>query len=349
VLARGLLYSGLDVDRRAWIALVAGLALWLAVPAVASAATADQVAARVAELEAERAEKVADKAELSKRLAESNSEVKALKRRKSSWRRDRELRSALKTSQTIATRLSAVHKQIRSLHTKLTKARRALVKAVDLELSAAKGARRAQLSKWRAGAMRALKPRSKKIVLPSDAIDPLADADELAEQAALVEQTLKDLDREEKLLARRESNFEKMAKLQRARDRADEAEMFDDNRPRRTTGRQADPTNDNRGGGADLAGDGAPGAPEADGDDAGITGEGAEPPSDPSFDSDPTIVLVEVIDADALDALKQAERSGNPKVKARAARTAREQVRGQRERLERQRKKIQARIRALEK
>ncbi len=334
--------------QRAFIAALCGIALWLAAPIEAEAAPADQLADRVAKLEKHRSGKVAEQAKLEMTLSRQNGEVSVLKRKRSSWRRNRELKRALKASRATADQLSALHKQIRAGGKKLAKARKALVKAANIELATQRNAaRRAVLLRLRKRAMAKLKPRSKKIVLPNDAIDPLADETELREQAALLDRAMKELEREEALLTRREDRYQKMARLQKSRARADEAALFDDNRPRRTTSRQAGP--DNRGAGAndgaDFSGQGAPETSD-DADPGGITGD-ADGPPDLGFDSDPAVVLVEVVDADTIDALRHARRSDDPKVKAKAAKRARDQVKTKRERLERQRKKIEARIRAM--
>jgi hypothetical protein len=333
--------------RRVFIAPVCGLAVWLAAPelrAQRQVKTVDELAEAAAALEQTRAERLADKASVSLQLAEQNGEVAALKRQRSSWRRDRQLRAALSASQATAKQLAAIHQAIAALDVELVAARRALVKAADAELATQRdAARRTQVAAWRKRAAAALAPRSKRIVMPSDRIDPLADEAELREQAALIEDTVQKLEREESLLARRESRYDKMARLQKQHERADELAVFDDNQPRRTTSRQGG--DDNRGGnGADVGGAGAPSEDDADG-----FGEDPAPPApEAGFDSDPTIVLVEVVDSDTLDALRQAQRSDDPSLKAKAARRARDQVKLRRERLEKQREKISARLRALQ-
>jgi len=334
------------MSRRGFIAALCAIALWLAAPAAADAAPADDLADRVAEIENQRSSKLVEQAKLKTTLSKRNGEVSDLKRKRSSWRRDRDLKKALKVSRATADELGALYEQIRAIDSRLSKARKALVKAVNIELATQRDAsRRTELLGLRERAMAKLRPRSKKIVLPNDAIDPLADETELREQAVLIKKAMVELEREEALLTRREDRYEKMARLQKSRARADEAALFDDNQPRRTTSRQAGP--DNRGA-ADNNDADFGGAPEASDDGGGITGDGEAPPN-PGFDSDPAVVLVEVVDADTIDALRQAQRSDDPKVKAKVAKRARDQVKTKRERLERQRKKIEARIRAMKK
>jgi|GEM_PF-1398107 len=338
----------------------------LGAPRGASAAPADDAAGRVARLETSLKKLRADKASLSRTHRTQTSEVAALKAQRSSWSRDRKLRASLSRARTTANRLAALDRSVRDQSQRLEKARKALVVAVDIELAAAPTAsRRARLAAWKRRAQAALRPPARRIVLPDQRIDPLADATELGAQARLIAQTEKQLVREEQQLERREQRYRRIARLQRQRRRASEADLFDDDRTRRTTGRVGDATLNAGGGDASddggTAGDPAPappGAPEGDSD-----APGPAPAPDPQTPGDvpeteggggggevdraggdPAVVLADVVDADTISALRRAERSNDPVAKAEAAARARAQVAARRRRLQQVREQIRRRI-----
>jgi hypothetical protein len=186
------------------------------------------------------------------------------------------------------------------------------------------------------------KPDVRKIVIPDDELDELADPEELEEQAVLLARAEKQLVREHELLARSEKRFVKIAKLREQRQRASELEEFDHGDDvRRNTARVGDPSKQR----------GDDGNASSENDSAG----GAEAPSEPSGpgnDDGPnlaesSVVLADVVDAFTIDALRRAERSTSARTKAQAARRAREQVEVRLEKLRALRKKIQQRARRL--
>ncbi len=137
-----------------------------------------------------------------------------------------------------------------------------------------------------------------------------------------------------------------MDKLRRKRKRAAEHGGFDDNRPRRSTGRVG--SGKNRG----------TGSPGLSVDDNENVGDPSPSPSDSDLGgfmgadeatSDPTVVLADVVDSDTLNALRRAESSGDPLIKAKAAERAHKQVRAQLERLRRRRLIIERRAKRLRK
>ncbi len=350
------------MTRRTTIAFAVAAALWLAAawpafaqpvaPNVPQTSAVDRQRAAVNALEAERTVLLSAKKATRASYAGQTKAIAGLKRQRRSWRRDRALRKAMAVAQTTAAKLAGIDADLRAVDKKLRAARRALVVAIDAELAGAPTAsRRASLVAWRRAAQRRARPRAKKIVMPDATIDPLATVDELSDQSALMKKTEADLAREERLLARREDRYARMARLQKQRSRADELDVFDDSRPRRNTGR-LDLSNDRGAGGAgaetadDSAGDPAPAPPDGDSPDSpGLSGD-SEPEA--PVDSDPTVVLADVVDADTLAAMRRAERGNDPAAKARAAARMREQVRTRRERLARQRAKVEQRIRALQ-
>lgn len=314
-----------------------------------AASPVDAAAAEVARLERQRAKLVEQRAALAARYDAQAAAIGEVRRQRASWGRDRKLRALRAAAKTTEKALTRADEELREVDSWLDRARTKLIAAIDRELAATpppSAERRAQLTSLRARTRREVAPEPRKIVLPSARIDPLADADELEEQVDVIEQTERDLEREETLLARRERRYRRMARLQRERARADEVDLFDDDRPRRTVGR----TGTGARGGGDLneADDGAGGfdadpapPPAGAGEDPGSGGGVSEPASDP------VVVLADVVDGDTLDAMRRAERSNDPAAKAEAAARARKQVRAKREQLAAARARIQTRIKQL--
>ena len=314
------------------------------------AARTDAARARLATATTERGRLRADKARMLKRHQKKLGDIDRLKRQRASWRRDRQLRTHLKESQVIARKLSALDQRLRKLAPTIRRSRAALVTLIDRELASSPDrARRTQLARWRRSARRGMKKKSvKKIVLPEDDIDPLADPEELEYQASLLRQSEQQLAREFDRLEKQEQRYRHMVALREKYSRADELTRFDDDRPRRTTGRAGDRNGLLEADGPEPASDDAqapPGNPEADpgidslNDDFGGT-PGAD---DPRFD----IVLADVVDDSTVRALRAAGGSRDPKAKARAAERARLQVKKRIERLQNRRKLMQKRARSL--
>lgn len=308
-----------------------------AAPAAGLARATDRAVARVTDLERERAAALADKARLELAYERQLQEIDRLKQGRASWRRDRLLRDQLSASHQTASALAAVDRRIRELDTTLRAERQRLVEAIDRELAAGPGSERRQaLARRRRGAERHLRRDVKKIVLPDERIDPLADPEELEHQAALLRESEAELAAELERMGRQTERYRYMATLSAKRERAVELGRLDDDRPRRTTGRAG------AGPASDAVGAPAPGAPEGD----------PEPPSEGRGPGDDLtggldVVLADVVDTPTLDALRAADRSSNPAVKARAVERASKQVRARLERLRAQRARIQDRARAL--
>jgi len=309
--------------------------------------TTNSAARKVLNLKAARAVKLREKKNLSAAYSKQLSELDALKRQRASWRRDRQIRSRKSTSQAVARKLSAFDRELRTMNKQVRSAQKKLLVAIEAELRlGVSSTRRAMLSKMRRPIVRALRKKARKIVLPDDELDELADPEELAEQAALLLQAERQLLKEQRGLEKRAERYGRMAELRSKRERSEELSQFDDNQVRRSTGRLNDPKS--RGGGDGLhnessdgaAGLGSPdpsddGPPEPPGTDADLGGTGGD------F-STASVVLADVIGATAVDALRRAGQSSDPRVKARAAKRARNQVKARLERLRARRKAIQA-------
>jgi hypothetical protein len=308
--------------------------------------SADQALGQVAQLEARRRELAAQAQALDARYQQQLAAIDDLKRQRASWRRDRQLKSALADSLETAKQLAANATAIGEADAQLVRARTAAIAAIDAELGGANDARRAQLQKARAQQVAAMPAPAKKIVLPDDTLDPLADPEELDQQAAALREGEAELSREADSLARQADRFAKQAELLKQHQRADDLAMRDDAEPRRTpgagTGGAGDRTNPapTQGNGPTGAGGGSGAQPPTDGLSSGAT-------SSTSFEGQPDFVLADVIDQAAIDGLRRAGRGGDPGAKAAAATAARDQVEARLRRLRDRRAAIEARAREL--
>jgi hypothetical protein len=305
------------------------VAAMIAVVGVAHAGDADRTtdaaAAAVKASEKKRPKLVQDVAKLEARYQKELAGIDKLKRQKASWRRDRQLRHDMAASLETAKKLDKAADALAQLDATLARQRRALIAAIDAELTGkVADARRARLRALRAEVSPAQRRKAKKIVLPDDEIDPLADPDELDQHAKALREGEAELERQIAHLDRQVARFRKQAELRKAHARADELASRDDSRPRRTSGSGGGRT-------ADEA------APQADDDVGG---------SDAGFE-ETTVVLADVVDSDTVDALNKAARSTDPSTKATAAQKARDQVKRRLERLEKRRREIEARARKL--
>jgi hypothetical protein len=190
----------------------------------------------------------------------------------------------------------------------------------------------------------------RKIVLPDDDFDPLADPEELEYQASLLRQSEEQLTRELARLDTQADRYRRMAALRKQRNRAAELSGFDDSQPRRSTGRSNQLRNGEAAGApvVDIGGAPAPQAPPSE------TGPGQQAPDIPNDDAtspteDPRfdVVLADVVDVSTVSALRAAGLSSDPAVKAQAAERARKQVKDRLDRLQKRREIIQKRARTL--
>ena len=251
---------------------------------------------------------------------------------------------------------------IRHQRDRVRAARRALSKAVDVELSLTADASRARfLRRLKRRLKKSTSGGAKKIVLPNDEIDPLASSEELDEQAAILAQSERQLEAQIAQLDRRAKRFESMARLKRQRQRAADITVLDDNRPRRSPTRpaggagarvntQAEADDSASGGqGPSPAPEGAE-APPADpgtgggSQDQGDFNGGAEAPATAA---ELTTVLADVVDGNVLNEVRRADRSGNPKRKAKAMKSLRKQVQQRLARLRARRKAMRSRAKRL--
>jgi hypothetical protein len=327
------------------ICLVAAVstAAW-ADPSAVDRATAAETAAehRVAQLAAQRAQ-------LDTRYQVELAAIDRLKKQKASWRRDRELNTAQADAKDTGDKLAALDKQLAAAQQTVATTRTAAVRAIDAELGTATGPRAQQLAKLRA---RLAPPKVvKKIVIPDARIDPLADADELEQQARALADSEEALARQVKELDAQAAELMHVAELRKQHERAGDLAMREDDQPRRNaqtstsrgladsqqvpTAGSPPPQNGPGGGGGDHTGGSTSTGGEFSGPDRG------------GFESEASTVLIEVVDRATIEGLMRASRSGDPAQRALAAKQARDAVAARLAQLKKQRAAIEARAKAL--
>jgi hypothetical protein len=318
--------------------------------AAAAASVTDRAAGEMARLQRARVQKLSAKRLLERTYEAQLRELDRLKRRPASWNRDRQIRSSKADSQSTAARLSSADLELRAIDEQLLRQRRALLTSIDRELAARPApARRALIERMRAHEMAAGRPRVRKILVPDDTLDQLADPDELAEQIALIEQAEVELRREREVLRQREQRYDRMARLRQQRERASEMGELEEEVSRRSgraesRGASADedrPGSDPQENTGTSAGSGAGdeggfGETPGNGTDTGNGGVG----DDGGF-AESSILLTDVVDSSTIDALRRAGRSSSPMTRAEAAARARKQVEARLQRFARSRALIE--------
>lgn len=273
-----------------------------------------------------------ERAAATRRYQGELAEVDQLKRQKASWRRDRALRSKLASSLETAKALTALADRVRVADGELTRAKAAAVAAIDAAMASATPSARAQLARRRAAY--AVAVPTKKIVLPDDALDPLADPEELDEQAAALRDAEAALTAEVARLDRRARTFDAAAELRRQHARAESMSATDDDGVNRVAVRS----------GATEAATVADGASAPPFESGGVTGA-ADAPSGREL----ATALSAVVDARTVDVLRESDRSADPATWAAASRQAKDAVAARLETLRKRRLAIEARARELRK
>jgi hypothetical protein len=297
--------------------------------------TVEQAAAAVAKAELARNGVANERAVLARRYEVQLAEVDKIKRQKASWRRDRALRAQLAVSLETAKALSAHADRLKKAEADVARARATAVAAIDRALPTATGARRRDLQMKRF-TWAPPPPPPRRILIPDEALDPLADPEELELQADSLRDAEAELAREVGRLEQQAARFDKMAELRKQHDRAEELARRDEADPRRigTTARAAA-----LGGGDDSEGAAAP-SEQSD----GIADTG---PADVPDARDFATALSEVVDPSTVDALRRAERSSDPATRAAAARRARDAVTQRLNTVRKRRAVIESRAREL--
>ena len=315
-------------------------------PAVAWAQAAPQTTAAQASVSTDELavnQAAARRAQTAKRYQDQLAAIDRLKKQKASWRRDRELRADLADSADTANQLATLNQQLASALRALSSARKELVAAIDREQPNAAGTRLAQLAQLRAKVTATLSPGPKKIVLPDAEVDPLADPEELDQQAQVIAETEKQLATEVAGLDAQASELAHVADLRKHNDRAKDLMLSEDDQPHRNVQSSS---------GGRSATEAAPTATDiggANGLGQTSTGGGSFSSGSTSlaFETEATFVLGEVIDRGTIDGLTRAQRSGDPAKRAEAARLARDAVAQRLDQLRKKRAQIEARSKQL--
>lgn len=251
--------------------------------------------------------------------------VDRIKKQKASWRRDRELRDALSEANETARQLAAVTAELTKAQQRLAAARRDLVAKIDAELATNPvPQRRAQLDRARAQVMPQTRSRVHRIVLPDMKIDPLADPEELDQQAAALRDAELALQAQIKGLEVQATELERIARIREQHERTAELDRREDTSSRRTPGS----------GGGRVASEALGDRPSPSSPDT------SSPP--PSFEMDLKIALADVIDPTTIATLDRAQRSGDPADRAAAAKQARDAVAKKLQQIQQKRKEVEA-------
>lgn len=288
----------------------------------------------------------AQRAALAKTYAEQLEAVDRLKKQRASWRRDRELRESLAAANDTATKLGAATSELAKANTALADARRALATAVDAELATKPApARSGELARLKSRVAPQLAARKlHRIVLPDLDVDPLADPEELEQQAAALRDSEAELARQVVGLEKQATELDEVAKLRKAHDRASDLAKRDDDQPQRTA--------QQGGSRATLSGaeDASPSPPEAGGANGGSGGQTGSTTGGPSgltgFETDASVVLSGVVDSATLDTLTRAQRTGDPAQRAAAAKKTRDAVANRLDQLRKKRAEIEALVKS---
>jgi len=270
---------------------------------------------------------MAERAATTRRYEAELAEVDQLKRQQASWRRDRTLRSKLASSLEIAHQLTALADKLRRAEREVVRHKASAVLVIDAALRTATGLRKTELSRRRV-AWAAPVLTKKKIVLPDAALDPLADPEELDEQAAALREAEAALAGEVARLEQRTTRFDDMAQLRRQHDRAESMARTDGDDIRRVAVRSGSAESD------DVSSAGSPPPSE----DGAVEGPG---------NRDVATVLSDVVDARTVDVLRLSDRSADPTAWAAASRQARDAVADRLAKLRKQRAAIESRAREL--
>lgn len=301
-----------------------------------SAQATDQAVATLRDAEKKVGQLGQQRQQLQAKYAGELDAIDRLKKQRASWNRDRELRSAMSDSAETANQLAALTRQLASQTEAVAAARRAVVGAIDAEH--ADGDRGTKLAALRSQLAPA-RTAPKKIVLPDGEVDPLADPEDLDRQAQALRETEAQLQREANVLDGQAKELDRVAMLRKQHERAGVLANRDDD-----TSSHAAP----KGGGQEKGASDANAPAPTLGAGGGSGGaETASQPTSTGYEAEALIVLANVVDATAIDAMSRAQKSGDPAQRAEAARKTRDAVRARMDKLAKQRAAIEARSKQL--
>lgn len=277
--------------------------------------------------------------------------IERLKQQKKTWNRERELKEKLAVAHETAVKLQNLERDLAAAQRQLASARTALVAAIDFELGKAPVATRKQtLERMREQLVPRVKPRSnvQRIAIPNLEVDPNADPEDLDAQAAELRQIEVELDRQWRALDKQSKDLQRADELRKSHERTIALDRREDNTPTR---------NPQQGGGggdktlADGAEEGSP-SPQSPPPNTGGTGDTSAPPARDDASSvldEASIALSEVIDPATIDTLANAQKSGDPGKRSKAAAKTRDAVKQKLELLRQKRALIEQRAKQLRK
>jgi hypothetical protein len=339
--------------------------------ALGAPAWAGEVEARqgtISRLEAERVRMEATQRALNDRHLRQLAEVDRLKNRRSGWNAGAKLERAQADANETAKSLNAGQTRIAAAKQQIVVERRALVAAIDRELAsqpAPSETRRLQLSRLRSQELARLPAPVKKLKLAQERIDPLDDPEDLDEKAARLRRSEQLLLDELARVDKKVHHFRLQARLEKNRRRSIDDPFADAQKGRKSAHGQTKQENfgtaaeTNRGGSSTGGGGAAapqePAAGNLDGEDDAAAPPEQGPSGTPAITTaipadvgvDLTAQYSDVVDQSTLDAVRLAERSSDPEVRARAAERLRDALRAQAERVRQQRQTIERRAKQL--
>jgi len=319
-----------------------GAAVW-AEPAATAVSIASGTLARAQQA---LATVTAERGQLEERYAAQLAAIDKLMKQRASWRRDREVASAKADSADTADRLTKIGTTVAEAQRAVDRARVEVNAEIDAELAAEPTpARAAELAQLRAKVAPPAAP--KKIVLPHTDIDPLADPEELDQQATALRTGEAQLAAQVAGLDGQVHELERVDEVRKQHLRAVELGTRDDEQPHRTVQKAGGTTTDNPSLGIGTGG--------GSGSGAGGTGPNGATPDQFSSDrgavtvalDNEAIVLGEVVDHATIDGLVRASRSSDPAARADAAKRARNAVADRLAKLKQQRAAIERRAAQL--
>ena len=312
--------------------LVLALALIATVAGPAAAGEVEDRQAAIGRIEADRAREIAIQRSLvathQKKLAEVERQ-----RKSRAWNAKTKREEAQADAQEVGKRLELGQKHIRDLEQRAIGERRGLLTAIDRELAGRpSAARRRDLERVRANEQQKIPTPVKKLRVPDERIDPLDDPEDLDEKAARLKKSEDELVFELQKAERRAASFKRQVAMQKASSRSHDP--FPDTQKGGRTG-HSEQTAGGRGAGVQADEDNLPSA-------GGGTGNPSQPPTGPAeggdfnspgatpTDPNPSVSpsgsavdivfqFSEVVDRSTIDALRSAERSSDPAVRAQAA------------------------------
>jgi hypothetical protein len=298
-------------------------------PSRPSAAT-DIAAAATGIAERDVAQLTARSAALEKRYTDELDAIDRLKRRRPSWRRDREIRDSLSSSLETSNQLDVATAALKKAKSKLDSVRRAYLAAIQVELvGGSPPARTQRLQRAKALLAWQLKDAGapRHIMIPDLDVDPLADPEELDQRAAELRESELLLSRQLAVLVAQASELQRTAQLRKHNDRAVDLVTRYEDSPHRRTARGNEPV-------VDVAPEPPP------------TQLPTSPDSRPSRDNTTVPVRTNDVIETSADTLS-GSRSANPAQRAEAARKAYDEMARRLQQVRSRRLEIEARARLL--